>query len=80
MSNFTVKKDINLATIASVLVAGAAFYFGTTYAVKANAKSASDNKAAIIVIDEKISGLDLVEFKLENNAKALARIEAKLDE
>ena len=80
MSGFSIKKDINVSTIAALLIAGSAFYFGTTHSVEVNTKSADENKAAIVEIRKEISGIDVIETEVRSNAKALARIEAKLDE
>ena len=80
MDGFTLKKDINVTTITTFIVAVAAFYFGTKGALAANAQAAADNKAAIELIEEKTDNIDVIEFKVDMNARALARIEAKLDE
>ena len=57
-----------------------AAWFGIVANVDANAMVAENNKEAIVVLEEKTDGLDVIEFKVDANAKVLARIEAKLDE
>lgn len=70
----------NIITILLVLFGGFAAWFGIVSKVNANETSSVNNKAAIVVIEEKTDGIDVIEFKVDMNARALARIEAKLDE
>ena len=70
----------NIITILLVLFGGFAAWFGIVSKVDANEIVGSSNKSAIVVIEEKTDSIDVIEFKVDMNARALARIEAKLDE
>ena len=70
----------NIITILLVLFGGFAAWFGIVSKVDANEVASTNNRAAIVVIEEKTDSIDVIEFKVDMNARALARIEAKLDE
>jgi len=79
VSGLSIKKEVNITTLITILFAAAAFYFGTTYSVQANSDAHKKNADEIERIKEQTDGLDVLLLRVNMNAKSLARIEAKLD-
>lgn len=65
----------NILTIGTILFGGIMAWFAIVEKVNASDTRSLANQQSIITIQEKTDGLDVIEFKVDMNAKSLARIE-----
>ena len=83
MSGYTFEKKISLGNIIQILLLAFALiggYFGMKASIDANTTVIKANSEAISQMQGETQGLDVLTYKVDANAKTLARIESKLDE
>jgi len=83
MSGYIFEKKITLGNMIQILILAVAViggYFGIKTSVDANTVAIKANVHSIAKMRGDMDSLDVLNYKVDANAKALARIEKKLDE